>query len=464
MTIFENAMKQLERVAELIKLDKIYLDVLSRPERMVKVNFSVKMDDGRIRVFEGFRMQYSSVKGPYKGGIRFHPEVSEDEVKALSFWMAIKCAVVNIPMGGGKGGVIVDPRKLSKSELKRLSQGYVRAIFDVIGPDKDIPAPDMNTDGQIMDWMVNEYKKLKIKSLKLGKKLKIKDEDWLPVFTGKLVGKGGSKGREGATALGGYFVLNEAMRKLKIKGSRLKVAVQGIGNVGYNMVKFLAEDPRFEVVAVSDSRGGVLKIPNNKFQITNLASSPTGQAGPAYRSGRWQAGLAYRQAGKLQLTNYKYGLDPEEVMKFKKETGSMAGFKGTRKITNEELLELDVDILVPAAIENQIRKDNANRIKAKVILELANGPTTSEADKILFRKRKIVIPDVLANAGGVTVSYFEWLQNLEGKYWSEEKVNKKLGRIMRKAFKDIWETGRKYKVDLRMGADVLAVERIITKL
>ena len=175
MTIFENAMKQLERVAELIKLDKIYLDVLSRPERMVKVNFSVKMDDGRIRVFEGFRMQYSSVRGPYKGGIRFHPEVSEDEVKALSFWMAIKCAVVNIPMGGGKGGVIVDPRKLSKSELKRLSQGYVRAIFDVIGPDKDIPAPDMNTDGQIMDWMVNEYKKLKIKSLKLGKKLKIKD-------------------------------------------------------------------------------------------------------------------------------------------------------------------------------------------------------------------------------------------------------------------------------------------------
>ncbi len=417
---FKNAVEQLEGVAKLIKLDKIYLEVLLCPERMVEVNFPVKMDNGRMKIFQGFRMQYNSVRGPYKGGIRFHPEVSEDEVKALSFWMAMKCAVVNIPLGGGKGGVVVDPKKLSKNELKRLSQGYVKAIFDVIGPDKDIPAPDVYTNAQVMDWMVLEYKKLKIKNqnYRSKSKNKINDKDWLPTFTGKPVGKGGSKGREKATALGGYFVLNESLKKNKIN-KKITVAVQGVGNVGCNIANILSNDKRFVVVAVSDSRSGVFR---------------------------------------------KEGINLEDVMKQKKEVGTVSGLAGTKKITNSELLELDVDILVPAAIENQITKDNARKIKANIILELANGPTTPEADKILFRKKKIVIPDILANAGGVTVSYFEWLQNIDNKYWSEEKVNKKLEVIMKKAFKDVWNSSKKHKVDLRMGADVLAVERIVKEI
>ncbi len=419
--VFENALVQLGRVADLMKLDKTYLEILSKPERAVYVNFPVKMDDGKIRMFQGFRMQYNSARGPYKGGIRFHQEVSDFEVKALSFWMAMKCAVANIPLGGGKGGVIVDPKKLSKKELENLSRGYVKAIFDCIGPNKDIPAPDVNTTPEIMAWMSDEFKKLKVKSKKVkatSKNSKIADNEWLPTFTGKPISKGGSLGRTEATALGGYFTLNEALKKIKAN-EKITVAVQGVGNVGYNIAEIISKDKRFVVVAVSDSRSGVYK---------------------------------------------KDGIDLEKVMKQKEKTGSVSGLVDTQKITNAELLELDVDVLVPAAIENQITKDNANRIKANIILEMANGPTTPDADRILFKKKKVVIPDILANAGGVTVSYFEWLQNMDGKYWSLVDVNKKLEKTMKKSFADVWKMSEKYKVDLRMGADALAVERIIKKI
>jgi len=419
--VFENALIQLGRVADLIKLDKTYLEILSKPEREINVNFPVKMDDGKVKMFQGFRMQYNSARGPYKGGIRFHQEVSDYEVKALSFWMAMKCAVVNIPLGGGKGGVIVDPKKLSKKELENLSRSYVRAIFDCIGPNKDIPAPDVNTTPEIMAWMSDEYRKLKVKSLKskvASKKSKIKDAEWLPTFTGKPIKKGGSLGRTEATALGGYFVLCEALKKIKTD-KNVTVAVQGVGNVGYNIAQILASDERFCVVAVSDSRSGVYN---------------------------------------------KDGIDLKKVMQQKEKTGSVSGLTDTKKITNSELLELDVDVLVPAAIENQITADNANRIKANIILEMANGPTTPDADKILHKNKKVVIPDILANAGGVTVSYFEWLQNMDSKYWSLEEVNTKLAKTMKKSFADVWKEASKHKVDLRMGADALAVERIIKKI
>jgi glutamate dehydrogenase (NAD(P)+) len=428
--VFENALTQLGRVAELIKLDKTYLEILSKPEREINVNFPVKMADGKIKMFQGFRMQYNSARGPYKGGIRFHQEVSDYEVKALSFWMAMKCAVANIPLGGGKGGVIVDPKKLSKKELENLSRGYVRAIFDCIGPNKDIPAPDVNTTPEIMAWMSDEFKKLTIKKLqpqkhKSGQKrknFKIKDNEWLGTFTGKPIKKGGSLGRTEATALGGYFTLCEALKKtpkhLNTK-TKLTVAVQGVGNVGYYIAKILSADNRFTIVAVSDSRSGVFK---------------------------------------------KEGIDLEKIMNQKKKTGSVSGLADTKKITNAELLELDVDVLVPAAIENQVTSDNADKIKANIILEMANGPTTPDADKILFKKKKVVIPDILANAGGVTVSYFEWLQNMDGKYWKLDEVNGKLNKIIKKSFADVWKMAEKYKVDLRMGADALAVERITKKI
>lgn len=419
--VFENALIQLGRVADLIKLDKTYLEILSKPEREINVNFPVKMDDGKVKMFQGFRMQYNSARGPYKGGIRFHQEVSDFEVKALSFWMAMKCAVSNIPLGGGKGGVIVDPKKLSKKELENLSRSYVRAIFDCIGPDKDIPAPDVNTTPEIMAWMSDEYKKLKIKDQKQifkNKKFKLKDSQWLGTFTGKPILKGGSLGRTEATALGGYYVLNEALKKIKID-KKITVAVQGVGNVGYNIANIISKDKRFVVVAVSDSRSGVYN---------------------------------------------KDGIDLEKVMQQKEKTGSVSGLTDTKKITNSELLELDVDVLVPAAIENQITADNASRIKANIILEMANGPTTPDADKILHKNKKVVIPDILANAGGVTVSYFEWLQNMDSKYWSLEEVNIKLAKTMKKSFADVWKEASKYKVDLRMGADALAVERIIKKI
>lgn len=407
---FENGLAQLKKTAELMNLDPEMYESLKYPERFVSVSIPVKMDDGTIKIFEGFRVEFNSARGPYKGGIRYHQMVNLDEVKALSFWMALKCAVVDIPMGGGKGGVVVDPAELSRGELERLTRGYVQRIADILGPMKDVPAPDVNTTPEIMDWIVDEYAKV------TGKEEKA-------VVTGKSLDNGGSKGRDKATAQGGFDALEEALKEFS--APRKTVAIQGFGNVGGNMAKILAE-AGFKVVAVSDAKGGVFA---------------------------------------------EDGLDIDAVMKCKDEKGTVVGCccvdgkcADENTISNQELLELDVDILVPAAIENQITVENAEKIQANIILELANGPTTPAADKILFEAGKIVIPDILANAGGVTVSYFEWEQNLKDESWSLREVDEKLAQIMKKAYRDTSERAKKYKVDLRTGADILAVERLVAAM
>lgn len=397
---FLNAQKQLREAAEILGLAEETTERLSWPDRVLKFTIPVKMDDGSIKVFHGFRSQHNNARGPYKGGIRFHPNVSEDEVRALSTWMTWKCATTNIPYGGGKGGVIVDPAKLSINELERLSRGYIRQIFPIIGVDKDIPAPDVNTDGQIMSWMVDEY-------------AKINGKEELGVITGKPVGSGGSLGREQATGQGGVHILEEIAKDNKLSPGSTSVAIQGFGNVGYWFAK-LAFDLGFKIVALSDSKGGIYS---------------------------------------------EDGFDPMKVLEYKEKNRSMKGFGG-KEISNEELLELDVDVLVPAALENVITKENADKIKARFIIEMANGPVTPEADVILYKKGITSVPDVLANAGGVTVSYFEWLQNKEGKYWTEQEVLEKLKPLIVAAYKDSVEAMNKYKVDMRMGTYVLAVKRV----
>jgi glutamate dehydrogenase len=361
----------------------------------------VRMDDGSLQIFQSYRVQYNSARGPYKGGIRFHPQVDVDEVKALSFWMAIKCAVVDIPMGGGKGGVVVDPKSLSQAEIEKLSRAWIQAFRDVVGPDKDIPAPDVYTNPQIMAWMADEYSKL------VGKQT-------LGVVTGKPLDYGGSKGRETATATGGFYVLQEAIKEKNLKPEKLTVAVQGFGNAGSIMAKLLF-DAGYKVVAVADSRATI------------------------YDRG---------------------GLDIDKLINHKQETSSVSEFKGAKEISTQELFELKVDILVPAALENQITKDNAENIQAKIIVELANGPTTPEADQILHGNQVLVIPDVLANAGGVTVSYFEWLQNNSNNYWSEEEVDKELKERMMPAYQAISAAAEEYQVNLRTAAFIKALERL----
>ncbi|MBU3965369.1 Glu/Leu/Phe/Val dehydrogenase, partial [Patescibacteria group bacterium] len=364
----------------------------------------------------------NDARGPFKGGIRYSPHVSMDEVEALAMWMTWKTAVVGIPYGGAKGGIIVDSKKLSKGELERLSRGYVRAIYKFIGPDIDVPAPDMYTTPEIMAWMANEYSR-------------IVGENTPASFTGKPVEVGGSLGRSDSTSLGGVYVLEEALKKLSAscgkKGkSHITVAIQGMGNVGANAAKILYKDD-YNILAVSDSRGAIVK----KCQMSNVKCQKLDS-----------------EIGKLNI---------DEVLEFKKKTGSVGGFPGTKKITNEELLTLPVDVLIPAAMENQITAQNAKNIKAKIVLELANGPTTPEADKILDKKGILVIPDILANAGGVLVSYFEWAQNRMGYYWDEAEVNEKLKKQMVKSFAEIWNYKEKYKVDMRTAANVLALERVV---
>lgn len=441
---FANAMEQLDKAGKFLRDESVKLEMLRQPQRIVNVNIPVQMDDGRVKIFQGYRVQYNNARGPYKGGIRFHPGVSMDEVKALAFWMTMKCAVADLPMGGGKGGVVVDPKQLSEGELERLSRGYCRAIADVIGPDLDVPAPDVNTNGVIMGWMVGEYVRIKgaeltasisrvlrassksgaptTQGLKLPQ-LTAPDFDYLrSTFTGKLIKNGGSEGREEATGLGGLYVLQAILAKLKFK-QPLTAAVQGFGNVGYNIVKFLT-DRRIKVIAVSDSRGGIL-VPD--------------------------------------------GINPPLTLECKKKNGFLAGCycsgsvcdlaKG-RPITNDEVLEQEVDILVPAALENVISKENASRIKAKIVLEMANGPTTSEADEILYKNGVTVIPDILANSGGVTVSTFEWEQNLRGEHWSKEEVNSRLASQMAAATGAIWDQAKNNSCDLRTAAFVIALKRV----
>ena len=419
-------MTQLERAVAFLDAQKYasQIEILRYPQRIVNVSIPVVMDNGQTKVFEGYRVQYNNARGPYKGGIRYHPQVSMDEVKALAFWMSVKCAIADLPMGGGKGGIIVDPKALSESELERLSRGYARAIADTVGPQLDVPAPDVNTNGKIMGWMVDELASYRAVQGKLTAQEK---KQLRATFTGKLLENGGSQGREEATGLGGLFVLQAVLKKLGLHNKKLTVAVQGFGNVGYNAAKFFV-DAGFTVVAVSDSKGGI-HVPD--------------------------------------------GVNPELTLECKKKNGYLAGCycsgsvcdlnKG-RPISNEALLELPVDILVPAALENAITKENASRIKAKVVLEMANGPTTPEADTILYKKGIPVIPDILANSGGVTVSTFEWEQNLKGQAWSKAEVNRKLKTKMQAASDAVWDASKTHKTDLRTAAFIVAVGRIIAAM
>lgn len=404
MNPFENSLTQLDKAAEIMNLDKNIHEILRHPDRVLTVAIPVKMDNGDIKIFTGFRSQFNDALGPYKGGIRYHQNVSLDEVKALSFWMMIKCATVNIPMGGGKGGVIVNPKELSVGELERLSRGYIQKIWRNIGSQVDVPAPDVYTNPTIMGWMRDEYEKL------------IGHSD-PGVITGKRLDQGGSEGRETATAQGGVYVVRELAKKLGLKPEDTSVAIQGMGNVGGFMAKILRSDG-YKVVAISDSKSGV----------------------------------------------YSETLDLDALFAYKDETGSLQNFSGGKNISNGELLELPVDILVPAALENQITKENVNNIKAKYIIEMANGPTTPEADEILKSRGVLVVPDVLANAGGVTTSFFEWDQNIKNEHWTETEVFNKLEAVMVKAFDEVWETKEKYNIDMREAAFVKAIERVAGKM
>jgi len=417
---FQNAQEQLDKVIKYLDIPSDIIGSLMEPDRILEVNFPVLMDNGEIKIFKGFRSQHSNALGPYKGGIRFHPNVTKEEVMALSMWMSWKCAIAGLPLGGGKGGVIVDPKKLSTGELERLSKAYVREIAPIIGPYTDVPAPDVNTNGQIMNWMGEEYKKIqnsKFKVQNCNPKFKVlNDGEILATFTGKPVEKGGSLGREQATGRGGVYVLQQVAKQIsnfKFQISNCRIAVQGFGNVGYWFAK-LAQEEGFEIAAVSDSKGGIV--------------------------------------GKIN--------DIGEVWEYKKKTGSVVGYPGTKTISNEEILELPVDVLVPAALEGVVNLTNAGNIKAKIIVEMANGPVTPEADEILSKNNKIVIPDVLANSGGVTVSYFEWEQNIKNERWTEDKVNKKLKEKIVDATKEILDIAEKKKVDLRRASYILAVDKV----
>ncbi|MEO8065477.1 MAG: Glu/Leu/Phe/Val dehydrogenase [Candidatus Doudnabacteria bacterium] len=397
---FKSAMRQLDNAAKALSLNKEIHTLLKHPARIIEVSIPVRMDNGETKIFVGFRVQYNDARGPFKGGLRYHPKVNMDEVKALAFWMSIKNAVVGVPYGGGKGGIIVDPKKLSVGELERLSRKFIDLIYKDIGPNVDVPAPDVNTTPQIMGWMVDEYSKL------VGK--------FTPaVITGKPLSMGGSQGREEATGFGGVEILKLAAKALKLKKGT-SIAVQGFGNVGSFFAQ-LAVEAGFRVVALSDSKGGIYN---------------------------------------------PRGLDIKKIHDHKRERGGLKGFPGTVDVTNEKLLELPVDVLVPAALENQIHKGNAKKIKAKLVLEMANGPTAPEADIILRKKGIWVIPDVLANSGGVATSYLEWSQNLSGNYWSKAEVLKKLTSYMFVAWKGVVSAKEKYHTDFRNAAFILAINRI----
>ena len=377
------------------------LDLLAMPRRSFTFHFPVRMDSGKTRMFVGHRIQYNDARGPTKGGLRFHPELTVDDVRDLAFLMVLKCAVVNIPFGGSKGGVVVNPKELSKNELEQVTRAYIRAIQDYIGPFKDIPAPDVYTDEHIMVWILDEYER-------------IKGEHVPAVVTGKPYELQGIRARSYSTSLGGIYVLEEAMKKLRMGKARARVSVQGFGHVGENAARILFEEG-FKIVAVSDSKGGTM--------------------------------------------NAK-GLDIHKVIGHKEKTGSVMDFKGGRNIDNAGLLASDCDILIPAALSDQLDKDNAGRVQARIVLELANAPTTTEADQIFSRKGIMLVPDVLANAGGVVVSYFEWSQSLTNEYWDEEKVLRKLKSVMITAFHDVFSLCQS-KCRMRRAAYQLAVKRIL---
>jgi glutamate dehydrogenase/leucine dehydrogenase len=411
---FKNALKQIDNVAKFVEEDyednksfKEALQIVRRPKRVLKRRISLKLDNGKTKSFQAFRSQHNDARGPYKGGIRFHLNVSEDEVKALSTWMSIKCAVVDIPYGGGKGGIVIDPKNLSVSELERLSKKYAEFLTPYIGPWKDVPAPDVNTGGREMAWMLDAYEK------RTGRHSPA-------TFTGKPIGLGGSLGRTEATGLGGFYVLHSYLKVKKLVPSKTTLAIQGFGNVGYWFAKF-ATDAGLKVVAVSDSSGTVFS---------------------------------------------KKGLNIDKLIQYKNAHGSFEMVALKHKsiydfISNDELLELSVDFLVPAALENSINKKVAVKVRAKNILEMANGPTTPEAEVMLLKKGVDILPDVLCNAGGVTVSYFEWVQNLHGYRWSKKKVFDDLKVIMDEAYKKVDTVRKERKVSYRQAAYVVALKRII---
>ena len=386
---------QFDIAAEYLKLDAGLRQILRTPKRVLEVSIPTKMDNGQIKVFTGYRVQHNVARGPAKGGIRYHPSVTLDEVKALAMWMAWKTAAVNIPYGGGKGGVICDPKRMSKSELERMTRRYTSEILPIIGPEQDIPAPDVYTDAQTMAWIMDTYSMTKGYSS-------------LGVVTGKPVSIGGSEGRNEATARGCLVVVEEAckVKKMSLRGS--SVAIQGFGNAGAMAAKLFTEK-KARVVAISDSRGGVF---NSR------------------------------------------GIDPLKAMRYKERSGTVVGMPGTSRISNDDLLTMKCDILIPAALENVITLNNADQIKAKIVAEAANGPTTPHADEVLARKGIMLLPDILANAGGVTASYFEWVQDLQSFFWSEAEVNAKLEIVMRRAFLEVHESMRKHRTHMRTGAYV----------
>jgi glutamate dehydrogenase (NAD(P)+) len=399
---FSVALKQLEEATKLVGIDKGMHEVLAHPKRVLTVSLPTRMDNGEIQVFTGFRSQHNDARGPFKGGIRYHPQVTLEEVKALSMWMTWKCAIADIPYGGGKGGIICDPKRMSADELERMTRRYAYAIADIIGPLTDIPAPDVYTGGKEMSWIMDTYSALKGNFVQPE------------VITGKPLSIGGSLGRNEATGRGLSFTVREAVKKLGINLQASTVAVQGFGNAG-QYASLLLEEMGAKVVAVSDSQGGI---------------------------------------------HDKNGIPISSLRKHKEKMGSVVGFPDSKSISNEEILETECTILVPAALENQITKKNASRVTARLVAEAANGPTTPEADETLYKNKTLVIPDVLANSGGVTVSYFEWLQNLRREYWTEEQVNSMLDEKMTRAFSDVYETHEKYQVNMRKASIALAVGRV----
>ena len=399
---FEIAKQQFNRAADYLELAPSMRRVLEHAKRQLIVSIPVKMDGGDVQVFEGYRVQHNIARGPAKGGIRYHPNVTLDEVKALASWMTWKCATVGIPYGGGKGGVICDPKSLSQSELERLTRRYAFEIAPIIGPDRDIPAPDVYTDEQTMAWIMDTISM-------------IRGHTELGVVTGKPISLGGSQGRAEATARGCLYALREACRVkgMDLKGSR--VAVHGFGNAGANIARLVAEDGA-KVVAACDSKAGVF---------------------------------------------LESGIDVEEALRHKGETKSLAGLRGAKEMDPEDMIAVDCDILLPSALENAITLQNVGKVKAKIIAELANGPTTPGADRVLEDEKVCLIPDILANAGGVTVSYYEWVQDQYSFFWSERKINDTLEQTIRTAFDQVHETAERYNTDLRTGAYILAVGRVV---
>ena len=401
-SIYEEALKPLKKAADILNLEPHVVEALSNPERILIVSIPVKMDDGKTKVFTGYRVHHNTARGPAKGGIRYHPGVCLDEVKSLAYWMTTKNAVVGVPYGGGKGGITCNPKEMSKGELERLTRGYSVAISKFVGPDQDIPAPDVGTNAQIMGWFADEYFKV------TGKRLS-------GVVTAKPLSIGGSRGRGTATGRGAFFATLEAAKAFNITLTGARVSIQGYGNVARPIAKHLHE-LGCKIVAVSDSTGG-----------------------------------AYNPKG----------MNPLALADFKDKTRTVKGFPGSTDISTADPITVDCDILIPAALENQITEKNAEDVKAKLIVEEANGPTTPEADEILREKGVTIIPDVLANAGGVTVSYFEWVQNRMGYYWDDEEVDEKLKHMMTNAFRDIHQTAQRYQTDLRTAAYVTAAKKVV---